>query len=571
MNRVSSILGGLAVIAIAIVFIVQFRPATGAQATSGPVCAVEVPGECINSLHFWAAYRLIAPRNADASRLKAMGLRRQAAEGLIERWLLNQDAKRLGIAVSDEDLTAELVSGRAHVSLPADKMRQLGYAVGLTEDMVRFINVKNRQTKKFDAKTYEKEIRFISKMSPADFREFQRQEMVAARMRDLVRARVRVGENEAFEQFSHEKSTAAIEWVKLDRAYYAEVVADTSQKAIDAFADQNKDEIDKVWEARKAQFLPECRVARHILAKADASETDPETAKANARKKIDAVAERLKKGDEFADVAREESDDSSAPQGGLLGCVQKGKMVKPFEDALFALDEGKQSEIVETEFGFHIIKLDKIAKGTDAEKIGRAQTAREVYLSHEAERLAAEAAKEILGAAQGGKSLEDAVKAHLESVRAKKAGGDKKPEKKDGDKKPSRVDTHPLRPSVETTLPFNVTGDPIQGVKSGVNVAQIAFGLAKPGDLASDLVPLETGYAVIRLKDKTPASKEQWDKDREFYISAMRAAKQNDALASYVKRLRTTIGTEIKPPNPTLVNEPKDTPGEEPPPEDLDE
>ena len=57
---------------------------------------------------------------------------------------------------------------------------------------------------------------------------------------------------------------------------------------------------------------------------------------------------------------------------------------------------------------------------------------------------------------------------------------------------------------------------------------------------------LENGYAVIQLKEKTSASQEQWDKDREFYTSAMRAAKQNDALIGYMRRLKSTIGSEVK-------------------------
>ena len=103
MNKVSSVLGAAAVIAIAVVFIVQFRPATGAQAASGPVCAVEIRGSCVSSTHFWAAYRVLAPRNADAARLRSMGLRRQVIEGLVDRHLLVEDAKRLGVTIGTFD------------------------------------------------------------------------------------------------------------------------------------------------------------------------------------------------------------------------------------------------------------------------------------------------------------------------------------------------------------------------------------------------------------------------------------------------------------------------------------
>jgi peptidyl-prolyl cis-trans isomerase D len=60
------------------------------------------------------------------------------------------------------------------------------------------------------------------------------------------------------------------------------------------------------------------------------------------------------------------------------------------------------------------------------------------------------------------------------------------------------------------------------------------------------VLALASGYAVLQLKEKTPVSQEQWDKDREMYVASMRAAKQNDALVGYLRRLRTTIGSEVK-------------------------
>jgi peptidyl-prolyl cis-trans isomerase D len=548
----------MAVVAIALVFIVQFRPATGGQAAEGPTCAAEVQGKCIPASHFNAAYRLIAPRNADADRLRAMGLRRQVMEGLVDRQLLASDAKRLGIAISDEEVTAELANGRGHVSLPADKLRQLGYALGLADDSIRFLPVKNPKTNKFDPKVYEKEIRVITKLSPVDFRDFQRDELLAERMRDLVRQRVRVSEGEAFEQFAREKSTATIESVKLDRRFFADVAVDPSPKAIDAWAAKNKDELEKIWQSRKSQFTPECRVLRHVLARIDPEAVDPAAAKAVAKQRIDEALERVTKGESFASVARSLSEDpGSAARGGELGCVKRGKMVKPFDDAAFALDEGKTSGVVESEYGYHLILAEKIAKDAEAEALGHTQTTRELYFAQESERLAAEAAKQILGAAKGGKSLDEAVKAYLASLAT--PAGDKHDKDDTSDKKrsePARptAESHPLRPAVETSLPFSGSGEPLTGARAGTNVAQIAFALDKPGDTPDDLVPLETGYAVIRLKEKTPATKEQWATDRDFYVSAMTKAKQSDALTGYVKRLRS--GVEIKV-NQALASEPK--------------
>ena len=588
MNKVSSVLGAAAVIAIAIVFIVQFRPATGAQAASGPTCALEINGNCISSQDFWATYRFVAPRNTDAARLKPFHLRERTADGLIERWLLNQDAKRLGLTVSEDDLNAELRSGRVHVSLPADKADELAYYLGgegigrqLLGQGVRLVYVKDRKTKKFDLKQYEKETRTVSQMSPTDFREFQRKELVAARMRDLVKSRVRVSEAEAFDQFSYERSTATVDYVKLERGFYADVVLDRTDKAIDGWADKHKEEIDKVWEARKPQIGDECRYLRSITARLDPEASDPDAAKAKAKATIATALERLKKGDEFADVARDLSEDGAAVRGGELGCLPKGKLPKPVEEAAVALGAGKVSDPIETEAGVVLLKVDTIAKGADGEKMARHEVARDLYLAQESERMAAEGAKQILAAVKGGKSLEDAVKAHLAELPKPKA--DKKDEKKDAKKKdkdavaarePVTVDNHGKRPSASTTLPFNLTGTPIEGVKQGTDAAHLAFDLTKPGDAPSDVLPLEAGgYAVMVLKEKAPASKEAWDKERERYVSSLRNTKQSEALAGYLKQLRSKLATEIKQ-NPAVVNEPKEDKskggGDAPPPiEDL--
>ncbi|KYF87068.1 foldase [Sorangium cellulosum] len=572
MNRLSQIFGAAIVIAIAVVFIVQFRPNTGPVQSTASTCAVEVRGSCISSVEFNASRNLLAMRSVDENRLRAMGYRRLTAEGLYERWLLNEDAKRLGITVSDDELTSELVAGRVRVSLPADKIRQVGYALNLREDLIRYLDVRNRQTKKFDSKQYEKQIRAITKMSPTDFRDYQRKELVAARMRDLIRARVRVGENEAFEQFSREKSTRTLSYVRFDRRFYGDLVVDRSEKAVQAWADANKEELDKAWEGRKAQYLPECRVARDLMVEVKPAEAEqgPEAGKAAAKARIEAAVQRLKKGESFADVARGASDDPSAARGGELGCVTKGRLSKPVEDKLFAMKAGEVSDIIETEDGFHVIKLEQIAKDADAEKIGRLETARDLYTAHESERLAAEAAKQVLAAAAGGKSLDDALAAHLaqlapakdkagagakagEQPAAAKQDGSKDEEAKEGGqaepgeaRPPYTMANHPNRPTVETSLPFNVSGSPITDARDSTEAARIAFQLDKPGDLPKDVVALENGYAVIQLKEKTSASQEQWDKDREFYTAAMRAAKQNDALVGYIRRLKSTIGSEVK-------------------------
>jgi peptidyl-prolyl cis-trans isomerase D len=118
------------------------------------------------------------------------------------------------------------------------------------------------------------------------------------------------------------------------------------------------------YEQNSARFgTPEERRASHILITAPASA--PKAERDAARAKAEQLLAEVKKAPAtFGAVARKNSQDpGSAEKGGDLDFVARGAMVKPFEDAMFALKKGEISNIVETEFGYHIIKLDDIKPG----------------------------------------------------------------------------------------------------------------------------------------------------------------------------------------------------------------
>jgi peptidyl-prolyl cis-trans isomerase C len=73
-------------------------------------------------------------------------------------------------------------------------------------------------------------------------------------------------------------------------------------------------------------------------------------------KEVDAILERLKKGEKFSNIAKDVSLCPSKKRGGDLGTFSRGQMVKEFENAAFALEKGQISGIVKTKFGYHIIK-----------------------------------------------------------------------------------------------------------------------------------------------------------------------------------------------------------------------
>lgn len=108
---------------------------------------------------------------------------------------------------------------------------------------------------------------------------------------------------------------------------------------------------------------PEQVRASHILIKVD-SKAD-EYQKAEARKALKIIQQKIEEGGDFSAIAKESSQCPSSSKGGDLGYFRQGQMVKPFQEAAFSLKPGEVSDIVETKFGYHLIKvMDKKPEST---------------------------------------------------------------------------------------------------------------------------------------------------------------------------------------------------------------
>ena len=137
-----------------------------------------------------------------------------------------------------------------------------------------------------------------------------------------------------------------IEYVELD----ASNLSDHSEP--------DEEQLQARFEEQKARFItPESRLASHILIAVGSSED--EAAIETARQKAASIAEQIQDGTDFSEMARTHSDDAgSASQGGDLGWIEPGFMVKAFEDSLYGLTLAKPlSDPVQTSFGWHVIRL----------------------------------------------------------------------------------------------------------------------------------------------------------------------------------------------------------------------
>ncbi len=586
-NRVTTFLGGLAVIGIAVVFVTSFGPSGGQAVKTDPTCAAEVLGNCVKTTHYRASMRLMARMmNNDAA--QQIDIAKKTMDGLIERELLLIEAKKLGLSISDEALTKELRAGRFRFSVPA----------GLPLEYRRFIPISavghggyldvsqglvDPKTKQFSVEKYKRLVGDMTGMLEQDFREFQRQELVAERMRMLIAARVQVAEAEGKQEYLADYSTAKASFVKLRPAFYVDRAVDLSPAAIDAWATKNAAEIDGAVAERKKELGAECRDVSHIMLPVKPG-PDAEKVKAKQRERLEAARKRIEGGESFADVARELSQDRGTRRlGGSLGCIVKNEMqgdMKSFADTLYAIEkDGEMGPLVETRQGVHLIRLDKRQSGPEAEKSLRARVARELYILAEGKRLAQDGGKEIQAAVKGGKKLDEAVADHLAKypapVPSKPAGGsdDKKDAKdapkdakdapKDKDAADAKkddahedhdddfhleIEEESIIPKVEKSKAFTSREEPFRDLAFGeVSGALLFAETMKVGDVLEKLVNVAGGgVAVIVLDERTIPTDEEWATEREKYLEPRRLLKRKEAIGDYLKRVRSQHTAAIK-------------------------
>jgi peptidyl-prolyl cis-trans isomerase D len=534
---------GAVIVGMILVFVLGFNPSAGKKLGSiSDACAARVHGNCIEPKAHRAAYRLVFSRGAPG--MKQQVASRFVLEGLIERELLVGEAERLGLTVSEDEITESIFRGNIYVSLPSDSPqvgRQVGFENGhATVDHLVPNGFKNKDTKQFDMKIYERTVKQLVNRSPSEFREWQARELLASKMRDLIRAPVRVADDEAFDRYVEERSTSTVNYAVVRKGWIEKYAISSDGKEMDEWAKTNASKI----------MVP----VRHILIKGDKEK--PEELEA-AKKKAEGILERIKKGEDFAKLAKEFSDDpGSKDKGGQYPGEQVENFVPEFKKSVEGLKPGElDQKLVQTSFGFHIIKRDPatkedIAKGFKATK---------------SDDLAKEMAKAINSDMKAGKTADEAISAAITKY-GKYAPKTEKPASATGDAgagahdhahdagapaapavETFTPDKDPQRPQLLTSSAFNRGGDPIPAISSEATESIIKFAFeAKPNDVAPEPIHTEDGFIVVQAKERKPATKEEFDKERDTYVLMLLGAKQNEALSYYVRRLREASKQDIK-------------------------
>jgi peptidyl-prolyl cis-trans isomerase D len=365
MRRHRRWLYGFLWIVIAAFVILYFAPLGKGNEGTPAEAVVTVGGLPVSLSDFQRAYNRqkqyysqLYQGRLDESMVQQLGIGRQVLDTLVSDRLVELEAKRLGIRVSNEALARAIATSPEFQDggkfIGADEIRRRLDLAGLDEE-----EFERSLKERLERESLERLVGSDVEVSDAEVeREFRRRneqlrlEYVQVDA-ERYKAAVQPSDDEIRARFDAKRDSykipekRVVSYVLIDRASLQPQVAVTDRE-LEIYYNDHRDDYRQEEQA----------CASHILIKVkqgDAGEghSDDE-AKALAQKLLD----DLKAGADFATLAKKYSEDTgSASSGGDLGCFGPGRMVPEFDDAVFALEPGALSGLVKTSFGYHIIRL----------------------------------------------------------------------------------------------------------------------------------------------------------------------------------------------------------------------
>ncbi len=345
----------LGIIVVVFVFL-----GVGSMNSSRNNSVASVNDEPITVSEFQDAYRNLVERmreqfqdNLTDDLLKALNVKQQALNTLIEQKLMMSQAEKLNVMVSDRELEGSI--------LAIDAFHKNGV---------------------FDMDQY-KRILGLNSLTPEMFEQLQRNALRQQKLQDMVLGGVFVSDLEAESFYRHHNTKMAVHYVKVDPAEFTDItptrdqiqthyrenmaqyISEPKRKAVflqfspTDYRSQvavTQAQVQDYYEQHPDEFTtPEKVEASHILIKVD--DTADDQAVEAAQKEALAVYQRAIAGEDFAELAKQTSQGPSSEDGGYLGTFEKRSMVKPFADKAFSMKPGEISEPVRTQFGWHVIKI----------------------------------------------------------------------------------------------------------------------------------------------------------------------------------------------------------------------
>jgi peptidyl-prolyl cis-trans isomerase D len=458
-------------------------------------------------------YRQNFGNNFTEETLKLLQLDKKALDYLIEQKLMVQEAEKLSIRVSDEEIVKAI------------------------QEMPVF-----QRDGSFDSEIYRNLLRRI-RMSPEAFEYQQRLSMTVQKLHSIILGNVLVSETETRSFFDFENAETKIGFVLFAPEIYTGI--DPTEDDLKAYFEQHKEryktqpevkvnylyfnpetflskavvtdqEIADYYDANVSEFSVEKTVeARHILLKLD--QEPPEDQVEEKRKKILEILAEARAGKDFAELANTHSEGPTGKDGGYLGSFTRDKMVQPFADAAFSLKPGEISEPVRTQFGWHLIKVENVSEARTRSLEEASGEIKEKLAKEKAREFAAEEADAVYEAIFGGDDLAKAAEAKKLSI-------------------------------LETGFFSRVSGLKDLKLKSPGQFIETAFGLKK-GDI-SEVKEFADGYYILQATDtmdaKIPELKTVKDRLREEYIREKQEQRARDDAAALLAALKEGADFEAK-------------------------
>jgi peptidyl-prolyl cis-trans isomerase D len=502
--------------AIIIVFVVSFGPGSFDKGCSGgqaPAWAARVNGETVSVTEYERTYGNLlrnfqqqAGQGFSRELAEQLGLTKIALDQVVDRALVVGEARRQGLAISDPELA------RTILEIP-----------GFQADG------------KFDREGYKRAVAGAYG-SESRFEAVLREDLLYQRMLAGLRETVKVSDAEVKAAWSAEHDRASLTFVRFPLAGARTEARKPVAAELATFAATQGPRIEKFWKENPARFDQPRKVkARHILVKV-ASGGD----EATARARIEALAARLQKGEDFAAVARQSSDDQNTKaRGGELGFVSEGLVEKPFAEAAMALAPGKVSAPVRTSSGFHLIRVDEVVEARQISlEVARPQIAAELLVEDRATAMVAERSQAALAAVRGGQSLGALFPAEATGRKAVKLGG--------------------LVVAVESTGLFGTEAAYLPKLGNVPGLAAAAMngkvGAPLPTVFASAQGPV---VAVVEKREQPDAS--LFEAQKSDVATRLRNRRESQVQTAWLKQLRDAARVEV---NPALASGPVRTDGD---------
>lgn len=498
----------LFICAIAVLFALQWGP--GSRGCDTPLtpqstsAAATVNGKEIPLQDFQRSYasQLEAMRQQGSplseSLAKQLGVPKQVLDQLVNTELLAQEAERKGIAPSDDE--------------------------------VREILRKNPDFQKdgrFDFERYREVLRDYYRRTDVDFESDLRRRLSANKLLDVVESAAVVSDDEVRARFYKEHDRAKATLVRFLPSMYEEKVPAPKPEDLVAFAATHSKEIADHYEKNRFRYHQQEQVrARHILLKVSPDAT-PEQ-KEEVKKKISALREQIAGGKDFAEAAKEFSEDlANKDKGGDLGFNERGAWVPAFADTAFSLPVGVLSEPVETKFGYHLIKVEEKKPPQKRELVEvEGEISKELYVKAKAKELAKVEAEKALAAVNAGKSLTELFPPSSETqTQAYRFALETKPESVD-------------------TGEFNAGNETLPRVGAAPEIVKDSMALGAPGPLGKVYESGE-GYAVVVLTERSRPSEEKLTEQKDQLRGEAMKAKQFELRDAYLKALKASAAITV--------------------------